>query len=59
MSDPYDLLAVVAMRPEVWPNHSAEREALMAIDANHPYVPAIREAFQGCGEDGRADGLST
>ena len=23
-----------------------EREAIMTIDASHPYVPAIREAFK-------------
>ncbi len=33
-------------RPEGWPDCSAEREAIVAIEASHPYVPAIREAFK-------------
>ncbi len=27
-------------------DHFRKREAIMAIDASHPYVPAIREAFK-------------
>ncbi len=46
VSDPNDLLAVVATWPEVWHDHFAEREAIMDIDASHPYVPAIRETFK-------------
>ena len=46
VSDPNDLLAVVATWPEEWQDSFAEREAIMAIDASHPYVPAIREAFK-------------
>ncbi len=33
-----------------WPadgqEHYREREAITVIDARHPYVPAIREAFK-------------
>ncbi len=43
---PNDLLAVVATWPEEWREHFAEREAIMAIDASHSYVPAILEAFK-------------
>ena len=32
--------------PADWQDHSRKREAIMAIDASHPYVPPIREAFQ-------------
>ena len=32
--------------PEEWQDSFAEREAIMAIDASYPYVPAIREAFK-------------
>ncbi len=39
--DPNDLLAVVATWPEEWRDHFAEREAILAIDASHPYVPAL------------------
>ncbi len=46
VSDPNDLLSVVVTWPEVWRDHFAEREATMAIDASHPYVPALREAFK-------------
>ena len=46
VSDPNDLLAVVATWPEEWRDSFAEREAIMAIDASHPYVSAIREAFE-------------
>lgn len=46
MSDPNDLRAVVAAWPQVWHDHFAEREAIMAIDASHPYLRAIREAFR-------------
>ena len=46
VSDPNDLLAVLATWPPDWPDHFREHEAIMAIDASHPYVPAIREAFK-------------
>ncbi len=46
VSDPNDLLAVVATWPEEWQDSFAEREAIMAIDASHPYVPAIQAAFE-------------
>ena len=46
VADLNDLLAEVATWPEEWRDHFAEREAIMAIDASHPYVPAIREAFK-------------
>jgi len=46
VSDPNDLLTVVATGPEKWQDSFAEREATIAIDASHPYVPAIREAFK-------------
>ncbi len=46
VSDPNDLLAVVTTWPEEWRDSFAEREAIMAIDASHPYVPAIRAAFK-------------
>lgn len=46
LSDPNDLLAVVATCPEAWRDDFAEREAIMAIDASHPYVPVIREAYK-------------
>ena len=46
VADLNDLLAEVATWPEEWRDHFAEREAIMAIDATHPYVPAIREAFK-------------
>ncbi len=36
----------MATWPEEWQDDFAEREAIMAIDARHPYVPAIREAFK-------------
>ena len=36
----------MATWPEEWRDHFAEREAILAIDASHPYVPAIREAFK-------------
>ena len=36
----------MATWPDEWQDHFAEREAIMAIDASHPYVPAIREAFK-------------
>ena len=38
--------AVVATWPEEWQDSFAEREAIMAIDASRPYVPAVREAFK-------------
>ncbi len=34
------------MWPEEWQDSFAERDAIKAIDASHPYVPAIREAFK-------------
>ncbi len=46
VSDPNDLPTVVATWPEEWRDHYREREAIMAIDASHPYVPARREAFK-------------
>ena len=46
VADLNDLLAEVATWPEEWRDHFAEREAIMAIDASHPYVPATREAFK-------------
>ncbi len=46
VSDPNDLLAVVATWPEVWQDSFAEREAIMAIDASHPCVTAMQEAFK-------------
>ncbi len=46
VSDPNDLVTVVATWPEEWQDSFAEREAIMAIDASHPYVPTIREAFK-------------
>ena len=46
VSDPNDLPTLVATWPEEWQDSFAEREAIMAIDASHPYVPAIREAFK-------------
>ena len=46
LSDPNDLLAVVATWPEVWQDSFAEREAILAIEASHPYVRAIREVFK-------------
>ena len=36
----------MATWPEEWQDDFAEREAIMAIDASHPYVPAIREVFK-------------
>ena len=42
VSDLNDLLAVSA----TWRDDFTEREAIMAIDASDPYVPAIREAFK-------------
>ena len=36
----------MATWPEEWQDNIAEREAIMAIDASHPYVPALREAFK-------------
>ncbi len=36
----------MATWPEEWQDDFAEREAIMAIDASHPYVPAIRGAFK-------------
>ena len=41
-----DVLPVVAKWPEEWRDSFAEREAVMAINACYPYVPAIREAFK-------------
>ena len=41
VSDPNDLLAVATTWPEEWREQFAAREAIMAIDASHPYVPAI------------------
>jgi hypothetical protein len=46
VSDPNDLPTVMATWPEKWQDSFAEREAIMATDASHPYVPAIREAFK-------------
>ncbi len=46
VSDPNDLLAVVATWLEEWCEHLAEREAIMTIDASHSYVPATRAAFK-------------
>ena len=46
VSDPNDLPTLVATWPEEWQDSFAEREAIMTIDASHPYVPAIREAFK-------------
>jgi len=40
------VLPVVAKWPEEWRDSFAEREAVMAINACYPYVPAIREAFE-------------
>ena len=42
VSDPNDLLAVVATWPEVWHDHYREREAIMAINANHRRMPPVR-----------------
>ncbi len=36
----------MATWPEEWQADFAEHEAIMAIDASHPYVPAIGEAFR-------------
>ena len=44
VSDPNDLLAVVATWPEEWRDSFAEREVIMAFDASHPYAPATLEA---------------
>ncbi len=41
-----DLLTVAATWPEAWRDDFTEREAIMAIDASDPYVPAIREEFK-------------
>ena len=42
----HSALAVVATWPEEWQDGFAQREAIMAVDASQPDVPAIREAFK-------------
>ena len=58
VSDPNDLLTVVATGPEKWQDSFAEREATIAIDASHPYVPAIREAFKDVVRRGNRESAS-